>query len=170
MPRAARRQHGRDSGTQAAQRRRRLLAWRRKAAHAATHLWHRLRVRGRAVRPPRQAGGSGAPRPPHPGPSVGPLHHPRRNRPRPGRLAPQGRPRPLTHRGLLERHPLPPRLRRGLLAPYRALDAVADQRAPGLLPRGDVLGGGGGRAGILSEADELSLPHHHLPLGPAQLP
>ena len=77
-----------------------------------------------------RAGGGGTARPPRPGPPVGPVLGARRNRPRPHRVAPQGRRGAHPGGGLLAGYSLPPRLQHRLFAPHRTGPALADQRPP----------------------------------------
>ena len=65
---------------------------------------------------------------------------------------PKGRPCPFSHRRLLEGHPLPAGLRCGLFTPHRPLNALADQRSPGLLQGRYVFCRGGGRAGNITSS------------------
>ena len=99
-----------------------------------------------------------------------PLLVPRGVRAGPRVLAPEGRADPHADRGLLARRALPTRLRHRLHAAHRQVDALGDERPPGLLQREHVLADGHRRAGLLRQADELPVPHPDLQEHPAQLP
>src|SRR5439155_9283671 len=74
-------------------------------------------------------------------------------------LAPEGRARTDSDRGLLARGTPAGRLRHRLFTPHRQVDTVGDQRPPGLLQRKHVLAYGHRRPRLLREADELPVSH-----------
>ena len=143
---------------------RRLLAGRREAAPAPAHLRHRLRVRGGPGRAPPPAGGGRAPRPPPARRRARPVLLPRGDRLGAGRLPPQGRHRPPPDGGLLAPAPCRVRLRVRLHAPHHQGRPLRDLGPPPVVRRGHVPAHGARRGHrVLPQADELPVPHPHLP-------
>ena len=91
VPRSARARHRPARALQAHARRGRLLARRREAAAAPAHLRHRVGVAEGARRAPPPPRGGGEARPPQARRRARPVLLPRRDRSRPGGLAPEGR-------------------------------------------------------------------------------
>ena len=162
---------------QADARRRRVLARRRGQPAAAAHLRHGVGLEeGARGAPPPPRGGRQA-RPPQARRRARPVQLPRRDRLRPRRVPPQGRPRPPAHGGLLAPAP---RARRATSSSTRRtsrrptlfetsghLDWFADGMFP---PMHFDDEGGEARPGLLPEADELPVPHPDLQVAAAELP
>ncbi len=151
---------------------RRVLARRREAPAAAAHLRHRLGVRGGAGGAPAPAGGGRAARPPQARRRARPVLLPRRDRLGPGRLPPQGRHRPPADGGLLAPAPRRGRLRVRQHARTSPRPSCSRPRATwsgsptGMYPPMELDGG----QRVLPQADELPVPHPHLPQPAALLP
>ena len=151
---------------------RRLLAGRREAAAAPAHLRHGLGVREGPGRAPAPARGGRAARPPQARGRARPVLVPRRDRLGPGRLPSQGRHHPPAHGGLLA---AAPRGRPATSSSTRPHITKADLFeisghlewfAEGMYPPMELDGG----HRVLPQADELPLPHPHLPEPAALLP
>ena len=119
---------------------------------------------------PRPPGRGAAPGPPPAGAGAGAVQHRRRGGRRLDSLASQGRYGSQADRGLLAGRTPQERVRPGLQPPRGARQAVADERAPGLLPGDDVPADGAGGERLLPQTHELPVPHHDLPVAGAELP
>ena len=99
-----------------------------------------------------------------------PVPLPARDRRRPARLPPQGRPHPQAHGGLLPGRARGRRLRLRLHAPPGQVDPVRDLGPPRLVRRRHVPAHGDGGRHLLPEAHELPDAHPHLQVAGPVLP
>src|SRR5687767_12229014 len=113
---------------------------------------------------PPSAGRGGEARPPQTGYRARPVLVPGRDRLRPGRVPPEGRPRSATDGGLLAPAARAGRLRVGVLAAHPQESSLPDLRSSRLVRRRLLPADGARRrSALLPQADELPVPRADLP-------
>ena len=170
VPRPARPLHPGHPRLQAAALGGRVLARQRAEPAAPADLRHRMGVQGRARPAPPHARRGREAGPPAARGRARPVLVPGRDRLRPGRVPSQGRHRPPRDGGVLAPAARGGRVPVRQLAAHHQGDAVRDLRASRVVRREHVPAAGGRGQAVLPQADELPVPHPHLPLARPQLP